>query len=115
MAIEKLLGSGSDKTFVDVKRATILATGTSATLVATVTGRKIRILSAVMGGSATTTISFRTGTTVLIQPVNLTAGNVAVLTYNPLGWCEGDVGADINLVIGTAGNLGVTVQYLEVL
>lgn len=83
-----------------VKRAVIAATTTGDnTLVAAVTGKRIRVLSVVMSVSGALSARFESGAgvTALTGVMPLAANTVLQLDHNPLGWFETAAGALLNL------------------
>jgi hypothetical protein len=101
-----------------VKRAVIdAATSGDNTLVAAVTGKKIRVLAAflIMTGTAVT-IRFEsaTGGTALTGQMQPTQGGGFVLPYNPLGWFETLSGELLNLELSGAQSVDGVLNYVEV-
>lgn len=93
------------------------ATSGDTTLVAAVTGKKIRLLSliAVMTGTAVT-IRFESGTggTALTGQMTPSQGGGFVLPYNPGGWFETAAGVLLNLELGGAQSVDGCLTYVEV-
>lgn len=101
-----------------VKRAVIdTATSPDTTLVAAVTGKKIRVLSVflIMTGTAVT-IRFESGTggTALTGQMTPTQGGGFVLPHNPLGWFETLDSELLNLELGGAQSVDGVLTYIEV-
>lgn len=98
-----------------VRRAVIDAAGAGDnTLVAGVTGYKIRVLAlmAVMTGTATT-IRFESGAsgTALTGQMQPTQGGGFVMPYNPVGWIETASGELLNLELGGAVSVDGVLVY----
>ncbi len=87
------------------------------TLVAAVTGKKIRVLAAflTMTGTAVT-IRFESGAggTALTGQMTPTQGQTIVLPFNPLGWFETAAGALLNLELGGAQSVDGSLTYITV-
>jgi hypothetical protein len=118
MAEEYLLGSAPGGTFIDIKRAVIdhASTGDN-TLVAAVTGKKIRVHALFFVVAAAVVVRFESGAsgTALTGQMTIPAEQpTLVLPYNPLGWFETAAGALLNLELG--GNVSVdgALVYQEV-
>lgn len=95
-----------------VKRA--FATGATVathTLVAAVTGKKIRVLSAVLTTVDGLNLTFKSGSTT-ISPNIAAAG--AILPHNPHGWFETAAGEALGFAIDAAESTSVGVTYVEV-
>lgn len=101
-----------------VQRAAIdAATSGDNTLVAAVTGKKIRVLAvfAVMTGTAIT-IRFESGAggTALTGQMQPSQGGGFVLPFNPVGWFETAAGELLNLELGGAQSVDGCLVYVEV-
>jgi len=101
-----------------VKRAKIdAASDGNNTLVAAVTGKKIRVLAAffTMTGSAVT-IRFEDGAggTALTGQMGPTAGQTIVLPFNSVGWFETSAATLLNLELGGAQSVDGSLVYIEV-
>ncbi len=115
--------AGSTKWFDEysvqgVKRAVIDAAGSGDnTLVAAVTGKKIRVLACflIMTGTAVT-IRFESGTggTALTGQMQPTQGGGFVLPYNPVGWMETASATLLNLELSGAQSVDGVLIYTEV-
>lgn len=102
----------------DVKRAVIdNASIGDNTIVAAVTGKKIRVLAliAVMTGTATT-IRFESGAggTALTGQMQPALGGGFVLPFNPVGWFETAASALLNMELGAAASVDGVCVYTEV-
>ena len=100
-----------------VKRAVIdAATSGNNTLVAAVTGKKIRALAAffTMTGTAVT-IRFEDGAggTALTGQMGPTAGQTIVLPFNPVGWFETSDATLLNLELSGAQSVDGSLVYIE--
>jgi hypothetical protein len=121
MSVERDLSGAvmtSFDTAVIVKRAAIdAATSGDNTLVAAVTGKKIRVLACLitMTGTAVT-IRFESGAggTALTGQMTPAQGQSFVLPYNPHGWCETAAGSLLNLELGGAQSADGVLNYIEV-
>jgi hypothetical protein len=87
------------------------------TLVAAVTGKKLRVLAAffTMTGTAVT-IRFESGAggTALTGQMTPSQGQTIVLPFNPLGWFETAAAALLNLELGGAQSVDGALVYVEV-
>lgn len=109
---------GSERTYLDIKRAVIdhAASGDN-TLVAAVTGRKIRVLSLFLIVAGAVNVRFESGAggTALTGVMNFgAAGDGVVLGYNPLGWFETAAGSLLNLELSGAVSVDGALQYIEI-
>jgi hypothetical protein len=86
------------------------------TLVAAVTGRKIRVMSLALVASAAVTVQLQSGAggTNLTGAMALAANGVLVLPFNSEGWGETAVATLLNLVLGGAVPVAGVLTYIEV-
>lgn len=100
-----------------IKFAAISASGSgNNTLVAAVTGKKIRVISLALMAAAAVNAKLQTGAggtdlTGLFYPA---ANGGFVLPYNEGGWCETASGALLNLNLSGAVAVGGVVTYQEI-
>jgi hypothetical protein len=87
------------------------------TLVAAVTGKRIRVLAmiAVMTGTAVT-IRFESGAggTALTGQMQPTSGGGFVLPYNPIGWFETAASELLNMELSGAQSVDGVLRYVEI-
>lgn len=100
-----------------VKRAAIdAASSGDNTLVAAVTGKKIRVLALAitMTGTAVT-IRFEDGAggTALTGQMQPTQGQTVTLPFNPVGWFETSAATLLNLELGGAQSVDGVLVYIE--
>lgn len=100
-----------------VKRAAIdAASSGDNTLVAAVTGKKIRVLALAitMTGTAVT-IRFEDGAggTALTGQMQPTQGQTVTLPFNPVGWFETSDATLLNLELGGAQSVDGVLVYIE--
>ena len=100
-----------------VKRAVIdAASSGNNTLVAAVTGKKIRVLAfaITMTGTAVT-IRFEDGAggTALTGQMQPTQGQTVTLPFNPVGWFETSAATLLNLELGGAQSVDGVLVYIE--
>tara|TARA_R100000306_G_C4356497_1_gene132999 strand:+ start:347 stop:700 length:354 start_codon:yes stop_codon:yes gene_type:complete len=100
-----------------IKRAKIdAASSGNNTLVAAVTGKKIRVLAAffTMTGTAVT-IRFEDGAdgTALTGQMGPTAGQTIVLPFNPVGWFETSDATLLNLELSGSQSVDGALVYIE--
>lgn len=87
------------------------------TLVAAVSGAKIRVLAIVLvasGGANTVRLESGAGGTALTGQMNLSADGQLVLPYNPAGWAETAAGSLLNLELSAATSVDGALVYTEV-
>ena len=86
------------------------------TLVAAVTGKKLRVLSLSLVSTAEQTVRFESGAsgTALTGQMELGANVPLVLPFNPEGWFETAAGALLNLELGGANAVAGSLSYVEV-
>lgn len=104
----------SDRT---VKYAAVDATTSGDnTLVAAVTGDKIRVLACVLISAGTATIRFEDGAggTALTGQMTVSSGSGFTLPWNPLGWFETTAGTLLNLEISDTISIDGCLVYVEV-
>lgn len=100
------------------KRAAVAAITTGDnTLVAAVTGRKIRLMAAVLyptGGTGTIRFESGAGGTALTGQMVVAANTEFLLPYNPVGWFETAAATLLNLELTAAGSVSGWIIYEEV-
>lgn len=104
-------------TLVTPKFATISAsTSGNNTLIAAVTGKKIRVLAVAFMANGTVNAKFQTGAggTDLTGLFYMVANTGAALPYNPAGWFETGTAALLNLNLSAAIAVGGCITYIEV-
>ena len=86
------------------------------TLVAAVTNKKIRVLSAILMSAGTTTVTFQTaaGGTSLVGAIALTTQTGFTLPFNPVGWFETLASQLLNLNNSAAIQVSGCLTYIEV-
>lgn len=86
------------------------------TLVAAVTGKKIRVLALFVVSAGTTTARFESGAggTALTGQMTLAVNTGFVLPFNPLGWFETAAGSLLNLELSAAVSVDGSLTYIEV-
>ena len=86
------------------------------TLVAAVTGKKLRVLSLVLVSTAKQTVRFESGAsgTALTGQMEVAANAALVLPFNPEGWFETAAAALLNLELGGANAVAGGFSYVEV-
>lgn len=92
------------------------ATSGDNTLVAAVTGKKIRVLSLFLVSAGTVDTRFESGAsgTALTGQMSLVANTGYVLPYNPMGWFESAASALLNLELSAAISVDGCLTYVEV-
>lgn len=93
------------------------ATSGDNTLVASVSGKKIRVLSVYYVASAAVTTRFESGaggTALTGQHQHANAGEGMVLPFNPLGWFETAATTLLNLELSGAVSVDGALTYVEV-
>lgn len=106
-----------DTTALTVKRAAISAsTSGNNTLVAAVSGKNIRVVSAFFVVAADVDVRFEDGAggTALTGVMSYKAGSGLVLPYNPTGHFETSDNTLLNLELGGAVQVSGALQYVEV-
>ena len=98
-----------------VKYAYLDATESGNTsIVAAVSGKKIRVLSAVVIALTAVTVHFESATTQISADNAAGATGGWTMPYSPYGWLETVAGAALNVNLGGAVATGVTIAYIEV-
>lgn len=101
-----------------IKRASFtIGTATTTTIVAAVTGRKIRVLAAAWTMRATSgnqLATWKSGTDAIAYAESTTLTVPVVLPHVKNGWFETADGAALNLTTSTAGNVSGVITYVEV-
>ena len=92
------------------------ATSGDTTLVAAVSGKKIRVLSCFLMAAGTVNVRFESGTggTALTGQMNLVANTGFVLPFNPIGWFETAASTLLNLELSAAISVDGSLTYVEV-
>lgn len=107
----------NDTTALTPKFAVIdAATSGDNTLIAAVTSKKIRVLSAFLVASAAVTVRFESGAsgTALTGQMNLAANGGFALPFNPLCWFETGSNTLLNLELSGAISVDGCLTYVEV-
>ena len=111
------MATASSLTSRGVKNAydSIAASTTDSSLVAAVTGKKIRVHAVFTNNSGTVgTLLFESGTATAITPTMDVAadGGGAVMPFNPVGWFETAAGEALTATTAAgAGTTGIIVVY----
>lgn len=85
------------------------------TLLAGITGKKIRVLAMQAQAITAVSMNLESGTTDISGIIALGAtGGVTLPMSNPYGWCETAEGAALNCTLSGAVAVGVTIVYMEV-
>lgn len=92
------------------------ATSGDNTLVAAVSGKKIRVISLVLVAAGTVNVRFESGAsgTALTGQMNLVANTGFVLPFNPVGWFETAVATLLNLELSAGVSVDGVLVYVEV-
>jgi hypothetical protein len=92
------------------------ATSGNNTLVAAVTSKKVRVLSAFLVSAGTVNVRFESGAdgTALTGQMNLVANTGFVLPFNPAGWFETGSNTLLNLELSGAVSVDGSLCYIEV-
>ena len=85
-------------------------------IVAAVSGKKIRVLALFLVAAGGVTVRFESGAsgTALTGQMNLVANTGFVLPFNPLGWFETGTGVLLNLELSGAVSVDGSLVYVEV-
>jgi hypothetical protein len=111
--------NGYPSSVVKYAFANVAASQTDSSLVAAVTGKKIRVLAAAcLAGGTATTITFNTkpagaGSAISALFANGINGG-EVLPYNPAGWFETASGGGLSVTTGAGSTTGIQITYCEV-
>lgn len=100
-----------------VKYAVIDAASADNTIVAAVTGKKIRVISLFViasGGENTLRFEAGTGGTALTGQMQVSDNGGFVLGYNEAGWFETTAGALLNLELASATSVDGALSYVQV-
>lgn len=102
----------------ETKRAVIAAASSGDnTLVAAVTGRKIRVLSLALvasGGAVSVRLESGASGTALTGVMDIADNGQLILPHNPLGWVETAAAALLNLELSGAIAVAGCLTYVEV-
>jgi len=98
-----------------ITKANIAASQTASSLVAAVTGKKIRVvaLAMVTGGTATD-VTFNSASTAISPLFANGANGGAVLPFNPVGWFETVAGEALTVTTGAGSTTGFLISYVLV-
>lgn len=106
---------------ISVKRAlaNVSASQTDSSIIAAVSGKKIRVLAVVMvAGGTATNATFNTkpsGSGTAISPLFANGANGgAVLPFNRAGWFETGTNEGLTVTTGSGSATGILVIYVEV-
>ncbi len=96
-------------------KANIAAAQTDSSVVAAVTGKKLRVQAVVfVAGATATTITFNSASTAISCLFANAANGGAALPFNPCGWFETVAGEALTATTGAGATTGIQVQYVEV-
>lgn len=92
------------------------ATGGNNTLVAAVSGKKIRVLAMSVSAAAAVTLTLQSGAggTALSGAMTMATGIPIVWPYNEKGWVETAAGSLLNMALGGAVQVSGVLLYEEV-
>jgi hypothetical protein len=92
------------------------ATSGNNTIVAAVTGKKIRVLQVVLISAGTVNARFESGAdgTALTGQMNLIVNSGFTLPYSPIGWFETAAATLLNLELSAAVSVDGVIAYIEV-
>lgn len=95
--------------------ASVAASQTDSTLIASVSSKKLRVVALVVhcAGTATTS-TFESGTTTRIHKTPAGVNGGEVLPFNPVGWFETTSGAALTVTTGSGSTTEYTGVYIEV-
>jgi hypothetical protein len=100
----------------EVLKAVVAAsTGGDNTLVAAVSGKKIRVLALVLvasGGANTVRLESAASGTALTGQMDLVSDGQLILPYNPAGWCETVAGQLLNLELSAGTSVAGVLTYV---
>jgi hypothetical protein len=100
-----------------IKRALLnqAASGTAQSLVAAVTGKKIRVVSVfAVAGTTATNLTFNSASSAISPLIANAANGGIVLGHNPGGWFETVAGEALTVTTGAGSTTGLMVNYIEV-
>ena len=103
------------RSFSDIVQLSVAPSSSGAnTLLAAVTGRKIRVLAASISAASAVNVKFQSGTTPDISKlIYLTTGQLnVVLPYNPFGWFETAAGALLGCDLSGGVVVGMQITYV---
>lgn len=80
-------------------------------IVAAVSGKKIRVISASIVSASANSIKFRSGTTDISALYAFAANGGMVLDFNEHGWFETAAGEALQLNLSAAAAVGISIQY----
>ena len=106
----------ADKERRAIKYLTVNASSSGAnTLLAGITGKKIRVLAMQAQAITAVSMNLESGTTDISGVIALgaTAG-VTLPMSDPYGWCETAEGAALNCTLSSGVAVGITIVYAEV-
>ena len=97
-----------------IKHAAVSLASTG-TIVAAVSGKKIRVLALALTGESDGVVSFNleSATTDISGVMNMVAGTPMVMPFNPAGWCDTAAGEKLDATIA-AGELYGMITYQEI-
>jgi len=100
---------------VAIKRANVTTAATGNTsLVAAVTGKKIRVLSATVISTLANSVKFQSATTDVSATFPLAANGGFSLSENLGGWIQTASGEALNINLSVATSTGCIITYVEV-
>ena len=100
----------------ELQHASVDAAAVDNTLVAAVTGKKIRVLSLFLVASGAVTVAFESGLsgTALTGQMSVGANGNIVMPFNPEGWFETAAAALLNMELGSTTSVDGCLTYVLV-
>lgn len=100
---------------ITVKRAVIDDTGGGdTTVVAAVSGKRIRVLGLAFAVGAADNVTFKSGSTALSGAIELLADSPYILPFTRFGWMETATGEALVFTVGATAGIDGHISYAEV-
>lgn len=110
--------AGNDRAVIKFAKASVAASQTDSSVVAAVSGKKIRVLGVILSGASATSVTFNSkpaGAGSAIAPAMIYTGNsVQSLAATSIGYFETAAGEGLTVTTGAGGTSAIGVVYIEV-
>lgn len=107
------MGTVNDAQAQNIRSQSVGVAGATNSIVAAVTGKKIRVFSALMSSIDAKTVQWTDGVggAALTGAVPCAASGGYVLPFNPAGWFETSIGTALGLSLGAATAVAGVIDY----
>ena len=95
-------------------KTALVSRASSGELIAAVTGKSIRVVSAALMVASSVTVRLDTAGNPLTGAMSMIVGVPLALPVNPFGWVKTVAGEALNVTLGSAVQISGVIHYIEV-